>query len=273
MSPNVTKFFYLILWPILGRKIFQFFFEMLYLFSLAGMNYGLPTPSQSGEAYVLKYIRSRLINKSRVIIFDVGANQGEYVDNILKVMDNNTTIYAIEPLTAAYRILRKKFTKNKKIKIFNVGFSNKRGKSNIYFDEDTSVLASLYKREVKNMSLPVILDKKETVTLSTIDFFCSRKNVSHIDLLKIDTEGHELKVLQGAKKLLQGNKISYIQFEFGGTMIDSGTFFRDIYLLLNPNYAIYRILQDGLIEIEKYSEKQEIFIMANFLAINRKFLQ
>lgn len=272
MNQTLRTFFYFILKPILGKKVLQYFFENLYLFSLAGMNYGLVTPKNSGEAYTLKYVNAKLRSTSKIIIFDVGANKGEYVNSIISAMSKQVNIYAFEPLEAACSILKRRFATSKSIKVFNLGFNDKVGKKNIHFNEDTSELASLYQRRAESMSLPALLDKQETVNLSTIDLFCNKNRISHIHLLKIDTEGHELKVLQGAKEMLQQNKISYIQFEFGGAMVDSKTFFRDIYLLLNPNYIIYRILQDGFAKIGNYTEKQEIFIISNYLAVNRKLV-
>lgn len=268
MSPTVTNFFYFILSPVLGKKVFQYFFEKMYLFSLAGMNYGHVIPSKSGEVNVLKFIHSKLASKRKIVILDVGANKGEFTRFVLKIFGKNAYIYAIEPLSAAVTILKKKFAKEN-VKIFHLGLSDKIGKTFIYFNEESSELASLYKREIKAMSLPVKLSKKEVITLTTIDKFCKKNGINKIDFLKIDTEGNELKILVGSSKMLKENRIGYIQFEFGGTMIDSRTFFRDIYQLLNPNFKIYQILQDGIREIKQYSEKQEIFIVSNFLAINR----
>lgn len=271
MYPQVAKFFYFILSPVLGKKKFQYFFEMLYLFSLAGMNYGQVIPKKSGEEYLLKFVYTKLKSQNKITIFDVGANKGEFTSLASKIFGKWAVIYAIEPLSAASNILKKKFAKNKKVKIANIGLSDKQGETFIYFDESSSELASLYKRTFKQMSLPVKLDKKERIYLNTLDRFCLQNKINYIDLLKIDAEGNELKILQGAKRMLKENRVLFIQFEFGGTMIDSRTFFRDIYHFLNPNFRIYRILQDGIKAIDQYTEKQEIFIIGNFLAANRTF--
>ena len=61
--------------------------------------------------------------------------------------------------------------------------------------------------------------------LSTLDLFCEREAIPNIDFLKIDTEGNELDVLEGAKKLLSGGKIKIIQFEFGECDVFSQSFF------------------------------------------------
>ena len=89
-------------------------------------------------------------------------------------------------------------------------------------------------------------------------------------MLKLDVEGHELKVLNGAHSLINSNSIDFIQFEFGGCNIDSRTYFQDFFYLLNPYYEIYRLVKDGIVLIEHYEERHEVFVTTNYLAISRK---
>lgn len=66
--------------------------------------------------------------------------------------------------------------------------------------------------------------------------------------------------------MINNNKIKYIQFEFGGANIDSGTYFRDLWYLLSLKYNLYKITGQGLIPIKKYKENLEVFLMFNYLA-------
>lgn len=87
-----------------------------------------------------------------------------------------------------------------------------------------------------------------------------------VDILKIDTEGHELAVLRGAHGLLARGAVGYIQFELGVANLDTRTFLKDFVDLLEPGYRIYRILRDGL-DAVRYSAKEELFYEANFYAV------
>lgn len=69
--------------------------------------------------------------------------------------------------------------------------------------------------------------------------------------------------------MLASGAVDFIQFEFGGTNIDSRTYFQDFYYLLKDQYNIYRILKDGLFQITQYKEVYEVFITTNFLAQKR----
>jgi hypothetical protein len=85
--------------------------------------------------------------------------------------------------------------------------------------------------------------------------------------LKIDVEGHELSVLRGASNSMQ--RIGCIQFEFGGTMVDSRTFMRDVMKFLGAyNFEIFRITPFGNLAIGGYDSKHECFEYTNYLAVN-----
>jgi hypothetical protein len=112
----------------------------------------------------------------------------------------------------------------------------------------------------------VDLNHREEIQINTIDNFCEENNLTQIDFLKLDIEGNEYRALEGALKMLKGNKIKYIQFEFGGTDIDAKVFFRDFYTLLSPQYQIFRILKNGLYPISEYQEIDEVFVTTNYFA-------
>lgn len=82
--------------------------------------------------------------------------------------------------------------------------------------------------------------------------------------MKIDVEGNEYNVLLGSETFLKSKKIKFIQFEFGANTIESRFFLKDFFDLL-ADYKIYRIVKNGLIELN-YSELYEIQLPHNFLA-------
>lgn len=85
--------------------------------------------------------------------------------------------------------------------------------------EQWSVLNSL---AVRN-SAPDVRD--ETILVDTIDNYCRTTTFRHIDLLKIDTEGYELDVLEGAAE----TSVSAVLFEAGFDRANPGnSFFTDV---------------------------------------------
>jgi len=61
------------------------------------------------------------------------------------------------------------------------------------------------------------------VECETLDAFCSRLGVNRIDILKIDTEGHEMAVLRGASQMLSMHRVQFIYVEFNTMLPKVGT--------------------------------------------------
>lgn len=203
-------------------------------------------------------------------IFDCGANKGQYALNVNKIFSLNgngekqVRIYSFEPSTKTFRQLKENTEIYQNIHIFNFGLSDEEGDQSLYYEEEGSGLASLYKRQLDYINID--FNKSESVTLKTLDGFYKENQCDCIiDLLKIDVEGNELKVLNGAQQLLSKNKIENIQIEFGGCNIDSRTYFRDFWNLLHDRFKVYRILKDGIFEIKQYDERLEVFSCSNYL--------
>jgi hypothetical protein len=61
-----------------------------------------------------------------------------------------------------------------------------------------------------------------------------REDITQVDLLKIDTEGHEFDVLLGASGMVRTGAIAAVQFEFGETLLGTRYHFKDFWDLLSP---------------------------------------
>lgn len=267
MLKKLLKF---LLSPFLGKKQFQRFFSGMFLLSLKGMNFGGgSTWSESGEGWVIEYFAKRVkANKHQVTFFDVGANVGNYAlaaAEILKKENLSYKMFCFEPAQKTFNLLNQKISADKNINPFNIALGGNSGTETLYSDGKESGLASLLKRDASIMGRE--MDVKEEVAVETLDGFCEKHSIKSIDFLKLDVEGNEYKVLSGAKKMINGGNISFIQFEFGGTDIDARVYFLDFYKLLSGRYNIHRILKNGIQPILAYKETDEIFFTTNYLAI------
>jgi FkbM family methyltransferase len=254
-----------------GKKKLQGFFDTIHQYSLSGMNIGTGTEfTNSGEKFVLEFIYNELKIKAKSavpLLFDVGANIGEYTLEANTIFNSNVTIHSFEPSKATFEKMIENFGNRKNLYGHQLALSDESGDITLYSNGTLSALASLNKRRLDHYN--IAFEHSERVQKTTLDSFCLEHNIKEIDFLKIDVEGHELSVLHGARQLLQNKSITYIQFEFGGTNIDSRTFFQDFYYLLKDNYSLYRILSNGLQEIREYNERYEIFLASNFLAVKK----
>ena len=156
-----------------------------------------------------------------------------------------------------------RFKNHKRISLLPFALSDEEGVQKLWTPSPGSGLASLSKRKLSHFNIN--FDHFEEVKVITLDKWNETWNLSP-DLIKLDVEGHELSVLNGAKKILESTRV--VQFEFGGANIDTKTYFQDFwYFFRDRGFRIYRIAQIGPIEIEKYSESEECFLPTNFLAV------
>ena len=248
---------------IFGYRRWQPLFSRIEYYCLVGMNMGRGgATSSSGEEAVLSYISKK--SHAHLTVFDVGANVGLYTRLIKESLPTTTSIHSFEPTKHAFKQLLANVAGLSNVHLNNLGLSDKKGSIELFSDVAGSGLGSVYNRRLDHFG--VHNTKKEQIEMTDIDSYCKEHKIARIDFLKIDVEGHELKVLEGAKNMLSTGAITYIQFEFGGCNIDSRTFFQDFWYLLKDKYTIYRIVQDGLYPVKEYSERDERFINTNFFA-------
>lgn len=249
-----------------GKVRYNNLWEYLFKISLMGMNIGGgDIPELSGETNLLR-ILSYEIDTTEPVLFDVGANVGKYTV-LLKKHFPNSMVYCFEPSARTYDILHSNITQYEGVQAENIGLGENDGEATLFYDYEGSGIASLYNRHLEQYEIH--LNATEKVKIMTLDGYCIRNGITHIDFLKLDVEGNEYSVLKSANNMLDGN-IDFIQIEFGGTYIDSRVFFRDFWELLSDKYDVYRIMKDGIVNIEGYSEMLEVFCCTNYLFASKE---
>lgn len=204
----------------------------------------------------------------KVTVLDIGANIGEYSEILISLFEKHNVDYHLflfEPVSSTFQILKNKFSANPKIVLNNFGLSEKDGEHEIYFDQEKSTLASLYKRDLSELNIS--LNKKETIQVRRLDNFLIEHSIKKIDFIKIDIEGHEVSAFKGFGEFLNARNIDALQFEYGGANIDSRTFLKDIYQLLESRgFGIYKVKRNFL-EKREYQVNMENFFHANYIAL------
>jgi FkbM family methyltransferase len=228
---------------------------------LLGIGYGAESIEKEIKSF-MKFI------PNGEIFIDVGGNKGLYSSTLLKKF-NAKEIHIFEPCRQNIEIIYEKLN-NKKIKINHCGLSNLDSEAILYSNETGSGLASLSKRKLDHFG--ITFNNEESIKLIRFDEYWKNNIKSeYVDLMKIDVEGHELSVLEGAGKYI--NKIKVIQFEFGGCNIDTKTFFQEFwYFFKERNFQIYRITPIGALEINSYTESLERFQTTNYFCVNRNLV-
>lgn len=138
------------------------------------------------------------------IIFDIGANVGTTTLPYAKSVPNGI-VYAFEPTHYALTKLNKNLNLNpdlkKRIKVINM-FASKKTE----IKPKIKAFASWKVDSSRNADIHPIHwgSAKSTngVKSTTLDEFFSENKIRRLDLIKIDTDGHEPEVLEGAKNII-----------------------------------------------------------------------
>jgi FkbM family methyltransferase len=246
---------------IMRTRKFQKFWEALLALALYGMNKGPIDIATNGEAVLVEILARRM--PKNAVVFDVGANKGDYTLALIRHFGQDARIFVFEPSARTFETLRRAVPHAPNVQLDQIGFGEDTDTIDLYADKPGSALASVYPRRIFANARE---QSKEKVEIMRVDEYCRARHIDRINLLKLDVEGHELSVLKGCGDLLTQRKIDVIQFEFGGCNVDSRTFFKDFFDLLTPDYSLFRMVADGLVPLNEYRESYEIFGTNNLVA-------
>ncbi len=136
--------------------------------------------------------------KEPSVIFDCGANIGFVTHKYLKEFPG-ARIFAFEPNPTVFEGLNKQYKKIQNVCCYNYGIGDVNGELifNINRNTGTSSFLEANKYHTSNMASKQIRPLK--VKVKTLSSIMDENNVHHIDLLKLDIEGYEIKALKGLK--------------------------------------------------------------------------
>jgi len=265
MLVKLLNFLYLF---IFARKFFYKFNVILFkiiIKSLGYNNYG--SYKITGEENFVK-----LLNKFQPkLALDIGANIGNYSKILLEY--TKTDVIAFEPNKFSFNILKKLKLKYKnRFDCFNLAVSNKSKKDYLFYGTKTSELASINKDTNKLKFIAGKNVNKMQIKLITLDTFYlkNKKLFKSLEFIKIDTEGHELEVLKGSKKLLKILKPKFIQIEFNSHQLLKSVTLQQ-YKKFLKNYNIFRLLPfgDNLLPINEIRPENNIFHLCNLVFVRK----
>ncbi|MEO6232646.1 MAG: FkbM family methyltransferase [Ferruginibacter sp.] len=187
-------------------------------------------------------IHEKIKYSNLVTVFDVGANVGQTF-NWVRFNEPKAKIYSFEPVSSSFEILQKNYSNDALGVLEKLAMGEMDGEKTIRLFRDQTVLNSL-KHELMNHEADAVT---ETISVTTLDAYCSINNIHKIDLLKIDTEGYEFNVLEGAANLLEKAAISFIYCEVGFMKQNvRNTYFADLTeWLAKKNYYFFGLYQMG----------------------------
>tara|TARA_Y100001980_G_C14525084_1_gene300550 strand:+ start:749 stop:1438 length:690 start_codon:yes stop_codon:yes gene_type:complete len=173
---------------------------------------------------IVKFIDKKDIR----IVVDIGAHKGEFLKHIKKIKSIRK-VYSLEPQKNVYEYLLNEID-NKKFFAYNIAISNINGKQKMQI-HDFSMTSTFSKvnensiyYKIKNLIIGNKKKKFEFVKTEKLDLFIKKRKLKKIDLLKIDTEGHELNVIKSGLKALKKTKYLLIEFRQNDLYLNYSSF-------------------------------------------------
>lgn len=209
-----------------------------------------------------EHLANYLPNDLNVLI-DVGANNGNFT-KLLRSIKPIDKVFFCEA-NANNLITLEKF-KHKNDSIISSIISNKEGEERffIYEKESTSSLFSFDEnmKELSELNLKAV--EERVLNAITIDKLVEENKIKEIDLLKIDVQGAELKVLEGANNSLP--RIKNIWVEVSMKRVYKNTpIFSEIYEYLDHRGFIFKSF------CPVFKSKDGEILQADVLFVNKSF--
>lgn len=200
-------------------------------------------------------------------VIDAGAQGGNHA---LLFSFLCTKVHAFEPDPRCYEKLHDFFvvTPRGNVELIQKALWNEPGsvKLNMY-DDKHMAWSTIAKRPLEPGGVNVEVEKVIDVPTITIDNYCEVNDINKIGLLKLDVEGAELQVLQGASGLLENGAVQCCVMEYGRTWWDMGYTPDEIEeLLTGYEFEIMNVLHDGPIfpgRESGYDSKYAIMVAAH----------
>ena len=142
-------------------------------------------------------------------VLDVGANVGQAA-LFLRESFPACRLHSFEPVPQAFDALVRNVPRAPWFHPHRLALGSAPGRRRIYL-QSRSRFNSLASKI--NRPDPAMNGAQVEVDIDTLDAFCEREGIDRVDFLKIDAEGFELEVLEGARGLLERGAIRYVFVE------------------------------------------------------------
>jgi FkbM family methyltransferase len=232
----------------------------------------------NGETYVQSAVIAATTDEDVLAILDVGANEGDWIKPLLSALPasrlspDRLQLCAFEPIPETRTRLSKTLGSlrgGEVARIETCALSDTIGSMQMAVLSETGGTNTLSFDQTQAREALRLIDV-ETQTLAA---FAEGHSLSHLHLVKCDTEGHDLRVLRGARPLLEAGRIDVLQFEYNHRWVYARAFLKDVFDLIEGlPYAVARIRRNGIEVLDAWHPELERFFEANYVLIRRPAL-
>lgn len=243
----------------LRSRLLDFAYRGEVFFSrVQGIAYG--DPRRNGEYRLVRRLAPCLRGT-----WDVGANVGDWTAEVLRATDGRARVHCLEPAPGNAELLRRRFAGQPNVTVHERAASSAPGRLAFH---SSGVAASGDGYLDSNGSGDL------TVDVTSLDALAAEHPGAHFDLVKVDVEGEEMRVLLGARGLFRERRIGSLQLEYNNTWLRTGFRLRDVHeFAASHGYTLLCAGPLAFMRLDGYGEGLEDYRYRNLILAREDHLR
>lgn len=203
------------------------------------------------------------------IAFDVGANLGDWSAALIDAAEKircPLALHVFEPVPGAHARLAARFQDNSAVQLHQRALSSRSGTAPMHIVGDTAGTNSLVPGNDPDAT-------RIEVQLATVAEMQAQFGIARIDLLKIDTEGHDFEIVRSLLPQLRDGAIGVVQFEYNWRWLPSGASLRSVFDLVEGSaYRVGRLVAGGIELFDRWNAEADRYFEANYVLVRADLL-
>ena len=213
------------------RRALRTFDPLLSSLELRASGLELRTSTSHDERRLL-LPAARALRGVDTVVYDIGAATGAYATAFAKVSTVSQVI-AFEPLAESFAALEQRARVEPKIRCFRLALGEKDEQLHLHRSalRDTSSLLPINAAMRRHFPLGAQIEAPESVAVARLDAVVAEHGLPDPDLVKVDVQGFEDRVIRGGAETLRSAKLCILEVSFR-PMYEGSAQFDDVYTLM-----------------------------------------
>jgi FkbM family methyltransferase len=205
-----------------------------------------------------------LYGRERLDVIELGGNVGLWCEAFHDVFGHRVGSYvSYEPMPGNVARFRRRLQEHMggaRVNLVQKCVGSEKGEVTLHYDKEVTTLASVVVPYIEFRKL--VIDNKYSRRVPQVRL--DDEVTGHVDLVKVDTEGYEWDVLQGARGVIDSELVDNVYFEFGAHQGHLGQSFQQFFdFFAERGWKVFRQTVSrnyfGLNEVRRYEERLEDF--------------
>jgi FkbM family methyltransferase len=168
---------------------------------------------------------------SNLVVYDIGAAEG-FVSSCLAKLPNVSDVHAFEPLPDFFKKLKAKTQAYQKVTCHNLALSNDEGTFPMFVNTWATTSSLLPTAELLREQIPDIgFQRCVDIQAICLDKYVAEKKLPTPDVIKMDVQGFEKKVIEGGVNTVRSSQYCFIEMSFQ-QLYEEAPLFDEIYQLM-----------------------------------------